>query len=267
MTQRLGIFNNAQEGKALEQEVVGSTPTPQKGAVMVDENLLTREEISSAMPAHLKNSVSDGLVARVNAIANDPLESVHIRENFISYTHVLKEGKFKIDDYLNAAAYVTYKMMGFTNQDSYARTFPDRIRRLRAEGRDTQAISSYVSAYNKTKLVNLIWEQTLIAPWVLNQDLHQQALYVQADLMVNAKSEMVRTTAANSVLAALKRPENAKITLDVDVADVSGITELKDMVGRLAEAQQRTIEGGGSTKSIAHSELFDDEDVEDAEVV
>lgn len=257
MVERLGIFNTPAKGLALETEMVSTTPTPQKGAVMVDEGLLSKAEISSAMPSHLKSAVSDSLVDRVNSIANDPLEATHIRDNFVSYTHVLKEGKFKVDDYLSAAAYCTYKMMGFNNQDAYARTFPDRVRRLRTEGKDTQAISSYVSAYNKTKLVNLIWEQTLIAPWVLNQDLHQQALYVQADLMVNAKSEMVRTTAANSILSALKRPEDAKITLDVDVKDVSGITELKEQIGMLAAQQTRRIEEGDSTKTIAHSEIYD----------
>lgn len=253
---RLNIF----QAEKLEREMVVADPG---GQVMVDENLLTKEEIQSAMPAHLKVSVSDEFVGKINAIALDPEIGDSIRNNFISYTHVLKEGKFKVTQYMDAAAYVTYKMMGFNNQEAYARTFPDRMRRFRAEGKDDRQVSSFVSAYNKNKLVNLILEQTLIAPWVLNQDVYQQALFVQADLMENAQSEKVRCEAANSILNALKRPETSKISIDVDVKDTSGMSELKDMMTKLAENQQRTIEGGVSTKAIAHQEMFDD--VEDAE--
>lgn len=259
---RLSIF----EASELENTMVGSTEAPAAppARIMDPEILLSKEEIREAMPGQLKMSVSDELVAHVNLISRDPQHAEAIRQNFISFTHVLKEGKFKITQYLSAAAYVTYKMMGFTNQDAYARTFPERMQRLRAENKDEKAISSYVSAYNKNKLVNLILEQTLIAPWILNQDLYQKALFVQADLMVNATSEKVQTEAANSILNALKRPETAKLHIDVDVKDSTGIGDLEKLLVQIAEKQQDQIDAGVPTKEIAHQEIFEKPAIEGA---
>ena len=149
--------------------------------------------------------------------------------------------------------------MGYNNQDAYGKTFPNRIARMRAEGRDDKHISSFVAAYNKNKLVNMILEQTLIAPWVLNQDVYQKALYVQADLMINSASDKVRCAAAHSILNALKRPETSKINIDIDINENSGLTELKDLLGQAAIAQQKQIENGTPTKEIAHSTMFEGE--------
>lgn len=91
-----------------------------------------------------------------------------IKDNFLSYTQVLSEGKFKTEDYLSAVMYVSFKLMGMTNQDAYARTFPARYRTLLNNGTSAKDISSYVSMYNKGRLVNLILEKSLIPTWVFD---------------------------------------------------------------------------------------------------
>lgn len=231
--------------------------------------MLTPEDIKTALPAQLHSGVSPELVDLVNNVAQDPETAKMIRENFVSYTGVLKEGRFKTEDYVHAVAYVSFKLMGYTNREAYQRTFPARYRALVAKGTSSKDISAYVAAYNKNKLVNLILEQTLVPMWVLNQDAYQKAINTQVELMETARSEKVRSDAANSLLTHLKRPETKKVELDLGVKETSGMAELKDMLTRLAQRQQDLIEQGIPTRDIAHQKLIEGQavDVTDAEEV
>jgi hypothetical protein len=120
---------------------------------------LTRDEIERALPANLKSAATEQLTDLVNNIVNDPIVADQVRENFISYAAVMKDGKFKTEDYLHAVVYVSYKLMGYSNRESYERTFPQRMAKLIANGTAAKDIAAYVSAYHKGKLVNLIMEQ------------------------------------------------------------------------------------------------------------
>ena len=159
---------------------------------------LTEDDVKQALPQHLRASVTQSIVDILNNITTDPIVAENIRDNFVGYSTILKEGRFKTEDYIHAVAYVSYKIMGHNNEDAYARTFPQRYAALLAKGSSKKEISSYVAAFHRGKLVNLIMEQSLVPTWVVNQDLIQKALNVQADLMKNATSENVRTEAANS---------------------------------------------------------------------
>jgi hypothetical protein len=223
--------------------------------------MLTKEIVERAVPANLKNAVTQSLVDQVNNAAADPLIAEQIRNNFVSYTGVLKDGKFKTEDYLNAVCYVSYKLMGDTNKDAYFKAFPQRYQALLQKGTSEKDISAYVSAYAKGKLVNLIMEQTLVPSWVLNQDLYQRALNVQADLMISAQSEKVRTDAANSILTHLTKPKEAGPLINIDARETSGMTELKDMLGKLAAQQLSLIQGGVTAKEIAAQRIIDATDV------
>lgn len=221
--------------------------------------VLTIDEVKSALPAQFKKSVNQELIDGVNSVLSDPEMYENYRDNLMSYAHVLKNGKFKVANYLNAVLYVSYKLMGHTNIKSYSLTFPDTIDRFNAQGVSSKDIASYVTAYNKSKLVNLILEQTLVPSWVLNQDLYQKALNVQADLMMSARSEKVRSDAANSILTQLKQPETQKFELDVGVKEDSVISQLKQQTAELVAAQRRQIESGASdAQQIAHSKIIHD---------
>lgn len=228
-------------------------------------NQLTRDQVEQALPANLKGAATDQLTDMINNAVSDPMVAEQIRENFISYTGVLKDGKFKTEDYLHAVTYVAFKVMGLSNQEAYSKTFPARYAQLVANGRSAKDISAYVAAYNKGKLVNLILEQTIVPTWVLNQHLFQQAINVQAELMNSAASEKVRTEAANSLLTHLKKPEAVKSQISLEVTDNSGLTELRESLRQMAETQRDLIGKGIPTKFIAAQPIVDaDYEVVDA---
>ena len=220
--------------------------------------MLTKDQVERSLPANLKSAATQPLVDMLNNIAADPLVAEQVRNNFISYTSVLKDGKFKTEDYVTAVTYVSYKLMGYTNQDAYFKTFPQRHASLLAKGATSKDISAYVSAYHRGKLVNLIMEQSLVPTWVLNQDLYQRALNTQADLMVNSGSDMVRQQAANSILLHLTKPKEAmNVQLNLDVKESSGMNEMKEALAQMAKQQQQLIAAGMTAKEIAASTIID----------
>ena len=219
---------------------------------------ITKELVARALPGNLKSAATDQLADMINQISADPLIAEQIRENFLSYASVLKEGKFKVEDYLNAVAYCSYKLMGDSNQDAYFKTFPQRYANLVAAGRTPKEISAYVSAYAKGQLVNKIIEQTLVPSWVLNQHMYQAALNTQFKLMTNEDvSPKVRSDAADSLLTHLAKPKEAGPLINIDMSETSGMNELKDALARMAQQQQTLINAGVSTKEIAAQDIVD----------
>lgn len=225
--------------------------------------MLDQKEVAAAMPRNLRSSVTPSLIAKVNAASTDPEIAETIRENFMGYVRVLEEGRFKIEDYLNAVAYVSYRLMNFTKEESYSRTFPQRYNALIARG--VGDISPWVSGYDKGKLVNLIMEQSLIPTWVLNQDVYQDAINTQALLMKTAKSELVRTQAANSLLTHIKRPEKQQVELNIGVPENSALIDLSRALDQMADMQRSLIDSGVTTKEVAHQKIIDITPQEDTE--
>ena len=219
--------------------------------------MLTLDQFQLALPDKVKKSINQELIDQINNTLSDPEMFESYRDNLISYTKVMADGKFKVTQYIDAVRYVSFKLMGCTNIEAYTKTFPDKYQRFIQQGVQAKDIASYVTAYNKSKLVNLIFEQTLIPSHVLNQDLYQRALNVQTDLMINAKSEKVRCDAANSLLTQLKAPEVKKVELDIGVKEDSSIAALRATTLELARQQRLMVESGAmNAQEIAHGKLI-----------
>ena len=201
------------------------------------ENKLTIEEVKAVVPANLKYSVNQELVDKLNTVSTEPELANTIRENFISWNGVLREGKYKMEDYLNAVKYVSYKMMEYSNVDAYAKTFPQRFATLQAKGMTSKA-------YSKGKLVTSILEQSLIPFWLLNQDARQKALNTQVELMLYSKSDRVRVMAADSVLAHTEEPKASGPLINVNIGKTSALDDLENTMARLAEMQKNTLANG-----------------------
>ncbi len=229
--------------------------------------LLSEDEFKQVMPAKMRKSISPELMSQINTTISDPVILETFRDNLLSYATVLKEGKFKMSQYICAVKYVSFKLMGDSNKDAYIKTFPGKYARMVNDGVSSKQIASYSTAYNKSKLVNLMFAQSMVPTHVLNAPLFQQALNVQAELMLGANSEKVRSDAASSILMHLKPPETQKIELDIGVKEDESIQALRETTMALARQQQRMIEdGSASVGAIASSKLIE-ADVQEAEVV
>ena len=230
---------------------------------------LTIEEVRCSLPAKIQTAVTQELVDKINDLNSDiPDAAENIRENFITYVDVLSEGKYKIEDYLNAIKYVSFKLMGKTNRDSYRFTFPQRFRRMKESEMPDKDIDSIISAYNRNKLVNKIYEKTIIPSWILNQDAYQEAINTQVKLMRTSSSDRVRAMAADSILNHLKRPENlGQAQLNINVNTGSVLDDLQKNMLELVKTQRDMIKAGVSAKEIAEQRIVIDVDAEDVGTV
>lgn len=222
-------------------------------------SVLTIEQFKQALPDKVKKTINQELIDQINATLSEPEMYENYRDNLLSYTKVMADGRFKMSSYVEAVKYVSHKLMGCSNLDAYIKTFPDKYQGFLVQGVHQKDIASYVAAYNKNKLVNLIFEQTMIPSYVLNQDLYQRALNTQAELMVSAKSEKVRSDAANSLLTHLKMPETTKVELEIGVREDSSIASLRATTMELARQQRLMMESGAMTaQQVAHTKLVID---------
>ena len=227
--------------------------------------LLTAEQFKQVVPNQFKACVSQELIDQINQTLSDPDMYETYRDNLLGYAHVMREGKFKMEDYINAIKYCSHKIMGASNIDAYVKTFPDKYQAMLSTGKNAKDISSFVTAYNKNKLVNLILEQSMIPSWVLNQDMYQKALNHQLYLMLNAKSEKVQSDAANSILVHLKPPEVTKVELDIGLKKDSAMDDLKQNLAELALMQKQFISAGVTqVKDLAQQKLVRVIDHDDA---
>lgn len=221
-------------------------------------SLITIELLQKTLPSNLRTAATQGMVDMLNTVSNNQQEAELIRENFLGYTAVLSEGKYKTEDYLNAVKYVSFKLMKCSNEEAYVKTFPQRYQRMVADGIKPKDIGAYVYAYSKNKLVNRIMEQTMVPSWVLNQDIFQEAINTQASLMRDTDvSPKVRSDAANSLLTHLAKPKEAGPMINLDMRDTSGMKEMKELLVRMAQQQQGLIKEGVTARDIAAANIID----------
>lgn len=226
--------------------------------------VLTPEQLEKALPKQLRRSIDQTLVDKVNSITDDPEYRDNYRDNLLSYTTVLKDGRFKIEAYFDAVKYITNKLLGKTNIEAYISTFPERYQYMLDHGYNSKDIASRVANYNGSKLVNMIYEQTLIPIHISNADKRQHAVNVLAELMITAKSEKVRQESANNLLTHLKMPETTKIELDMNVREDKSIQELRATTMELVAQQKEMLKAGAmNAREVAHSKLL----IEDGEIV
>jgi len=222
--------------------------------------MLTQDQFKKALPAQMQNRISTDVMIRINDALSDPDTMEMMRENLLGYASVLRDGKFQMDQYISAVKYVSYKTMGDTNIAAYVKTFPDKYQDFLDRGIEPKVIARYNTAYNKSKLVNLVYEQSLIPTHIFNASVFQKAVNVQAELMTDPDvSAKVRSDAANSLMTHLKRPESQKIELDIAVKEDSAIADLRASTRALVEQQKTMLKTGAmNARDIAHSDLIID---------
>lgn len=220
--------------------------------------MLTLAEVKENLPVSNRNNITQEMVNQLNALSKDPEEARYIRENFVSFSKVLQEGKFKVGDYVRAVMYVSYKVMGKSNLEAYKATFPERYQSMVDSKKETKDIASMVTAYNKGILVTKVMERAIVPSWILNQDMFQSALQTQYELMTDVDvSDKVRCDAANSILTHLKKPEEHKSELKIDIALNDGMAALEASLIQLSKNQLNLIEHDPnvSAKDIAGSTM------------
>jgi hypothetical protein len=216
---------------------------------------LTKDMLVGSLPdKRFRKYVTDDLVAVVNSEPDSEIRRVY-RDNILTYSTVLSAGKYSLSAYINAVKFVSLKMLGDKSSTAYSKVFPDRYQNLITKGTSASQIACFADNYGKNSLVIKIMEQSIIPTHILNAGIYQKAINVQADLMYNARSELVQQKAAESLMTQLKPPETSKVEIDINYSN-DMVEELRRTTRALAKQQLQMIVGGqASAKEIAHSEI------------
>lgn len=216
---------------------------------------MSKQTIIAMSSADFRKRIDDEYVDMLNAALTGCDEEMveDYKDSLFSYQNVLSNGRYKIEDYISAVKYVAYKRMNYSNQDSYTLTFPERAIRLREkyshmiEEEIEKKISAFVYSYNGSKLVNEIYRQTHVAPYILNYANFQIGVNTQTHLALHGSTERIRSDAADSLMNHLAAPEAMKHEIDVSFNDGGQINELRKVVNDLSVIQQNQIATGVST--------------------
>jgi len=217
---------------------------------------LTKGMLEGAMPdKRFRKHITDAIVDVINSEPDSELRRV-FRDNTLTYATVLSTGKHSLAAYVNAVKYVSLRLMGDKASTAYSKVFPDRYQNLIDRSASSSYIASFADNYGKTALITKIMAQTMVPTHILNAGVYQEAINVQAELMHNAKSELVRQKAAESLMSNLVSPAAAKVEIDISYNN-DVVEDLRATTRALAQQQLKMIMNGqASAKEIAHSEIL-----------
>ena len=214
------------------------------------------EAVKKLLPKNQRNMITQEFLDTIENSMSNSLIADQFKENFITYLNVLSTGKYKIEDYINAVKFVSFKLLNYSNLDAYTATFPERYQRLKNEGQEQ--IDSFASAYAKGKLVIQIYQQTLVPSYVLNAPLHQEALNKLA-LMINDPNVkgLIRVKACEAILNNTKPPESIKHEFSFGVDQQDTISDLRAITEELASTYRFALEKGKTNlQSVASAKLI-----------
>lgn len=225
--------------------------------------MLTVTDLRESVPKQHRSKITQEFVDDVNQMIADPQMAEVYTENILTYSKVLQEGRFKLTDYFNAVMFVSYKAMGMSNMAAYQKVFPDKCRDMAARNISTKDMAAYAATYNKTKLVTLIYEQTLIPDHIMYASVRHKAIAAQAALL-DSQNEHIVQKAADSLMNHLKAPESAKLNLDVATTDGGVIADLAQALSNLSNRTRDAIsEGTMTTKEAAIAPIISSDKEED----
>jgi len=160
-------------------------------------------------------------------------------DDALNYIQVLKDSgrTGTVKNYFKAVKFVSYLMMGYKVTEAYLLINPNV-----ADSSD-KVLEVMARRYNSSKMVSEIKKLAIVPMWLTHYHIVDDALKVQVDLMHNAKSEMVRQKASETVLNYLKKPEDNKLEIDVTVKQDEYTKSLEEAIYKLAKEQKKVLSG------------------------
>lgn len=219
-------------------------------------------EIRESLPKQHRSKVTQGLVDDLNKMITNPEFGEVYSDNVLTYSKVLLEGRFKVKDYFTAIKFTTHMMLGDGSLEAYKKTFPDKVTDMVNRNVSTKDISAYASTYKNSKLVSLIYEQTLVADYIMYASVRHKAIKRQAELMMSM-NENVAQKAADSLMNHLKAPDKAQLNIDMAASDSGVIADLSKAIANLSIQQAKVINAGEFTaQDIAYHDIGEGEQFE-----
>lgn len=263
-----GMRSNLNEDYGSNEEFneVAYSDKPVKASVLMAEpevELLGYAVMERLMPKGIGTSTAANVTDMINERilkTNIHLQE-HFRDNCISWIDSVKGTRYSAKQYLDAVTYVMHRMAGDSQVRAYTKTFPERITRMERDGISMNNLNNYVSAFNNSKLVTEVYTQAMVPTHIMYNDYFHKAILTQVEIMSDTKvSAKVRSDAATSLMQHLKSPEIKKAEVSISLNESDTISQLRDAMSELAQAQKDSIDRGNNLIiDIAAAEIVKDE--------
>jgi len=228
------------------------------------ETIYDKNEFIMALGSMKNRLATDEVLIEIgNIINNDDSLEGHIQDKIVSFSSVMKTGRYKSIDYIKAVQFCSYLSIGDSQIDSYRKTFPKRVA-AKSKGSTQSSASIYASG----ELVQKIMAQSMVPAHIMFNSERFKAINVLAELMINSESERIRMESADKVLGHIKPPEESKLQIDIGIKDNDSVQDLNDALTKLAIKEKEMMANGMlSLKDVAKKKLaVSKEEILDADI-
>jgi len=226
---------------------------------------LSLDFVQSQLPKQQQLLVGQETVDEINKLATDPDYGEEFLTAYKDCLNVLSDSpKNSHRQYLQAMKFFSLVEVGNSLTDAYIKVFPERYdARLRNNpGADKSIMRGEASRFNSNRMVTEIRRVASTPVQLVHRHLLHEAILETANLMKNARSEMVRAKAADTLIRELKPGEDTTLNVKVDDNTTSIIDELHKATKNLAAEQYKSVMAGVPLKSIQASRLLDKDEEE-----
>lgn len=213
--------------------------------------------------------VTQDTVDELNKLVEDPDYGEEFLDQYVSYFNVLDQNSaWSTPKYMNALKFFSLIESGHTAVDAYVKTFPDRLAARYARGESKLNMGGEASRYNSSALVNEIRKVASISVKLIHRHVLHQAIQTSTELMLTAKSEMVRQKAAETLMRELKPEEDSNVNIKIGMDDEAKSQQAKlvDHIGKLAISQREMLAAGLKIEDIQKLNIVREEDIIDADL-
>lgn len=249
---------------------------------------MSLEQIKALLPRGSKASISQRVLDLVNNVEDDGIDAGFMREKVMSFADVLKDGKYPIEDYMNAVKYGIATMNGMSNRKAYMMVFPERVVHIQKKVKEREIeiaagsqkspvdLDNFVGMYNKGDLVVEIKSRMILDVAIMNQPVNAEALNIKINLMrghaapdpegkPQRVTPLIQLQAAQAVFAATEMPKDNTIQLKVgyDEQALEVQQNIADQIKFAAQAQMERFKAGEGLESVQKLHI----QYEEAEIV
>lgn len=214
-------------------------------------------------------TITQELADTINEAQNAPDMAIEgFMENLVEFRSVMEKCQASMKEYIRAVKFCAFlEFTDYNITEAYklsrindkfvkdrwdAPTDSPKYREL------TSAASRY---YNKTNLVKQLLLQADM-PWhILFQGAKYTAMSVLMKEVTEAAYSRDRIAAAKEILAAVKRPENQKVELEIGFNDTvkSFQEQFDEKMGKMAEMQLKRLQSGETIKDVQKLDILEAE--------
>ena len=239
-----------------------------KFGIKKNEDEVTVDTLKMYFPTK-SHTITQELADTINEAQNAPDMAIEgFMENLVEYRGVMEKCQASMKEYIRAV-----KLCAFLEFTDYNITEAYRLSRINDKfvkdrwdaPTDSPKYRELTSAasryYNKTNLVKQILLQADM-PWhILFQGAKYTAMSVLMKEVTEAAYSRDRIAAAKEILAAVKRPENQKVELEIGFNDTvkSFQEQFDEKMGKMAEMQLKRLQSGETIKDVQKLDILEAE--------